>query len=385
MMRTKKLIMILAAGILILTSLLAVHPVFAEEAAPGTSFFDPPLCIPGYYEKSPADCLAYGASQSIKSQTETGIPYPVPPLPGIPTDPSLSELPVRIAKVEEGGALPVYPSYDAAMAGSPVMGTIQAGPMRYVTAINSANGFVQMDADKNLEISNGWVQAKLLFSWNRFQGLAFNQTPKYDFGWMVNPSPAYVGPSFARQIPGLEYQKYQSFWVFKTVNAEGYDWYLVDENTWVPSLKARKFHPDTTRPEGVKSDRWISMDLENFVLGVYDNDQLVFATLMSTGRKPYYTVSGTFQIDRIYEKVTMQDSYEADRSDYYQLQGVPWALFFHKNTAVHGVYWPSMLGFQMSHGCINLAPGDAHWLYNWAKMGDYVYVFGDNTKGDGTQ
>jgi len=374
----KKLILILSVCLLILGNLLVVQPVAAAESKPNTSFFDPPLCIPGNYLKSPTSCVPLGASQSIKAQAETGVPYPIPLMPTIPLDPKLTDLPIYVAKVEEGGALPVYPSLDAARAGSPVLRTIQAGPMRYVTAVNSRDNFVQMDTGE-------WVQAKIIYSWNRFQGLAFSQTPKYDFGWMVNPSPVYATPGFANPIPGLEYEKYKSFWIFKTEQAEGYDWFLVDENTWVPSLKARKFHPDATPPQGVESDRWISIDLENFVLGVYDKGQLVFATLVSTGRFPFYTIIGTYQIDRIYDKVTMQDSYEPDRSDYYQLQGVPWALFFHLNTALHGVYWPTMLGFQMSHGCVNLATGDAKWIYDWAKMGDYVYVFGNNAKGDGTQ
>ena len=33
------------------------------------------------------------------------------------------------------------------------------------------------------------------------------------------------------------------------------------------------------------------------------------------------------------------------------------------------------LAIPQSHGCVNLSPGDAHWLYDWAEVGDYVYVF----------
>ncbi|HSN95331.1 MAG TPA: hypothetical protein VLR89_09770, partial [Anaerolineaceae bacterium] len=129
----KKLILILSVCLLILGNLLVAQPVAAAESKPNTSFFDPPLCIPGNYLISPASCVAMGASQSIKAQAETGVPYPIPPMPTIPLDPKLTDLPVYVAKVEEGGALPVYPSLDAARAGSPVISTIQAGPMRYVT------------------------------------------------------------------------------------------------------------------------------------------------------------------------------------------------------------------------------------------------------------
>jgi len=45
---------------------------------------------------------------------------------------------------------------------------------------------------------------------------------------------------------------------------------------------------DTTPPQGVTGDRWISIDLYDQIALVYDNRQLVFATLVSTGGKPYY-------------------------------------------------------------------------------------------------
>ena len=30
---------------------------------------------------------------------------------------------------------------------------------------------------------------------------------------------------------------------------------------------------------------------------------------------------------------------------------------------------------RMSHGCVNLSIGDSHWLYDWANVGDSVYVY----------
>jgi lipoprotein-anchoring transpeptidase ErfK/SrfK len=131
---------------------------------------------------------------------------------------------------------------------------------------------------------------------------------------------------------------------------------------------------DLTRPEGVESDRWINIDLYNLTLSVYENGELKFASLIASGLAPFYTQPGTFQIFRADKTVTMQDAYEADRSDFYHLQAVPWALFYDRNTAIHGVYWPVILGFPQSHGCVNMSPGDAHWVFNWAEVGDWVYV-----------
>ena len=63
-----------------------------------------------------------------------------------------------------------------------------------------------------------------------------------------------------------------------------------------------------------------------------------------------------------------------DPTDYYYLDNVPWTMYFDKARALHGAYWRTRFGYPQSHGCVNLSVGDAHWLFNWAHEGDYVYV-----------
>jgi lipoprotein-anchoring transpeptidase ErfK/SrfK len=79
----------------------------------------------------------------------------------------------------------------------------------------------------------------------------------------------------------------------------------------------------------------------------------------------------------IYKKVDageMRGAFEADRSDFYYLEDVPWTLYFDKARALHAAYWRTRFGFAQSHGCVNLSPGDAHWLFDWSQEGDWVYV-----------
>jgi len=50
----------------------------------------------------------------------------------------------------------------------------------------------------------------------------------------------------------------------------------------------------------------------------------------------------------------------------YELPGVPWVSFFYKTgVAFHGCYWHDNYGNEMSHGCVNMTPEDAKWLYRW--------------------
>jgi len=128
-------------------------------------------------------------------------------------------------------------------------------------------------------------------------------------------------------------------------------------------------------PEGVTNGRWIEVNLYQQTLAVYENNQIVFATLIATGADPYFTKPGLFQIYEKKELETMTGSFAADKSDYYYLENVPWTMYFDENRALHGAYWRALFGYTQSHGCVNLSVGDAHWLYNWAQVGDWVYVW----------
>lgn len=50
----------------------------------------------------------------------------------------------------------------------------------------------------------------------------------------------------------------------------------------------------------------------------------------------------------------------------YELPGVPWVSFFFKTgVAFHGCYWHDNYGNEMSHGCVNMKPEEAKWLFRW--------------------
>ncbi len=376
-MKFKYIAILLVLSLLASTFFSSAEVVSASSEMVGKTDEDKPICQPGLYVVDPGDCLPLGPSETIKDLKSRGFRYPPLDLAARKPDASLSQLPIMIAKVESTGPLPVFASLGDAEASGPAIRTIAAGPMRYVTMVNqtSIHGatFVMMETGE-------WVEATPLYSYNTFQGLEFTRMPKNDFGWTVNPTPSYTGPGFSYATTGKEYEKYALYQIFNVAEADGYEWYEIAPGEWLNSHKGRRVPVDPTRPEGVEGNRWIKIDLFNQVLSVYEDGQLKFASLIASGLDPFFTQPGTFQIYRSFKTVTMQDSYEADRSDYYQLQGVPWALFYDRNTAIHGIYWPVMLGFPQSHGCVNMTPGDAQWLYNWAKEGDWVYVFDPSGK-----
>ena len=125
-------------------------------------------------------------------------------------------------------------------------------------------------------------------------------------------------------------------------------------------------------PTGVGAgERWIEIDLSHQVLIAYDGTTPRYATLVSTGRTrtpgpefDYLTPTGLFRIRGKHLTSTMDD--DAPGAPPYSLEDVPYVMYFHGAYAFHSAFWHDRFGRPRSHGCINLAPKDAKWLYNWA-------------------
>ena len=59
----------------------------------------------------------------------------------------------------------------------------------------------------------------------------------------------------------------------------------------------------------------------------------------------------------------LDENDDADR--HYSIEDVPFVQFFDKAVALHGAFWHRDFGHVHSHGCVNLAPLDARWLFGW--------------------
>ena len=119
------------------------------------------------------------------------------------------------------------------------------------------------------------------------------------------------------------------------------------------------------RPRGVaETDRWIHVDLSEQTLVAYEGDTPVFATLVSSGRTNFETPTGTFRIESKHVSTTMDDPDALTEA--YSIEDVPWTMYFHESYALHAAFWHDYFGRPRSHGCVNLSPADARWLFSWA-------------------
>jgi lipoprotein-anchoring transpeptidase ErfK/SrfK len=147
---------------------------------------------------------------------------------------------------------------------------------------------------------------------------------------------------------------------------------MVGLDRWVEARKVAQVVVNGQPPEGSnQAPRWIDVNLAEQTLAVYDGGQMVFATMIATGVEPFWTRPGLFQIAQKKPTETMRNN---DPSDFYYLEDVPWTMYFDGPRALHGAYWRTRFGYPQSHGCVNLSVGDAHWLFDWAHEGDWVYV-----------
>lgn len=114
-------------------------------------------------------------------------------------------------------------------------------------------------------------------------------------------------------------------------------------------------------PEGTQ---WVHVDLGDQVLVAYEGDTPVFATLVSSGKPGHEPPKGVFRVHKKYLSKTMAGDDEVD--GYYEVAQVPWTLYYWGSFAIHGAYWHDDFGVVKSHGCTNVSPPDARWLFYWA-------------------
>jgi hypothetical protein len=118
------------------------------------------------------------------------------------------------------------------------------------------------------------------------------------------------------------------------------------------------------RPPGVGGDeRWVHVDLSEQTLVAYDGDRPVFATLVSTGKSPGMTPVGVHRVQSKFIATSMRD--QPVEEEAYSIEDVPWTQYFSNSVALHGAFWHGGFGLVRSHGCVNLSPSDARWLFGF--------------------
>ncbi|MCB9674787.1 MAG: L,D-transpeptidase [Alphaproteobacteria bacterium] len=268
-------------------------------------------------------------------------------------------LPFVYGRVWKQWKAPLYASAEAFAAGEGPVGQLPVGRRaRFVGATETPRGVVLLRDDGTVV-----PEAEIyVFPITRFQGRDLRD----------DPVPAGHVPAWAVEYDGLDAAGPDGSAVTMpyhtplSAQAEPVDgeWVatVADLEVHVPvTAQLRVWRPAERPAEAGDSELWLDLDTRQQVLGVLEGDTLIYATLVSTGLWSTPTPSGTF---RITDKAAWGDMRSRPgAADAYYVEAVPWVLHFKARYALHGAYWHWGFGHRASHGCVNLAPSDAQWLY----------------------
>ena len=146
-------------------------------------------------------------------------------------------------------------------------------------------------------------------------------------------------------------------------------------------------NPYGVDPTGLPGRKRIVVSISQQTMTVYQGDQIVLQSLVSTGLAPNNTEIGVFHVRLKYETQDMAGFTDAtgevvgfedsgtQTANRYEMKDVPDVMYFNFDAeALHGTYWHNNFGQRMSHGCVNLPLDVAAFMYDFAPLGTEVTV-----------
>ncbi|NIS80337.1 MAG: L,D-transpeptidase family protein [Anaerolineales bacterium] len=358
---------VLALSFAILAGL-SQSPFRVEAGAPQADSQDL-ICPTRLMLRHPERCPQTGPGAKVLELARLGL-YPERPLPTIPIDASMSYFPFGYLRASNRN-VPIYPTAEAARRGRNASSRISPGFV-FLSYVNSRN---PTESGNVYRSQQGYVRGNSVsqVTPSYHKGLAFTRTPERPFGWINS------GGSCPQRTPGGTadyvdrcFMRYEVVQIYLEQVVDGETWYLIGPDEWLQAQFIAMVEPDTQRPDGVDGERWISVNLDEQTITAYEDGQLVYATVGSTGRYGVWTQPGTFQVWAKLERDNMTGGVD---EGFYYLEDVPWVLYFDQARALHGTYWHNQFGKPNSRGCVNLSITDARWFFEFAQEGTWVHVW----------
>ncbi|TPV97157.1 MAG: L,D-transpeptidase [Myxococcales bacterium FL481] len=281
-----------------------------------------------------------------------------------PVVPSGRTLPYRYARVRSD-AVPVYPSADAIRDGLPA-GLLAKGMSLAIDDSRTVEGRTYLVTTSGRWVSRedvGWLGEGSTWQGVRLRG----QHVGPSFAWTrPTKTSVYAAPSSRSKVLRKLPRRSRVPLLAHNGAAGRSAMWRIDDTGWVAATALNEVVVREP-PEGLISAddpnrQWIDVDVGEQVLVAYRGRSPVFATMISSGRA-HPTPLGNYPI---WAKVTdMKMGNQAYEDKAYLVEGVPWVLLFQGHNALHGAYWHDSFGTRKSHGCVNLSPKDARWVFNW--------------------
>ena len=323
------------------------------------------ICSLDMTQRYPERCPSFsrGAQQVRIAYLRSRLPNPLPELPVEELEASDEAVTSYTFAIVRPLPVATYKHPEEAAAGLP--------PVReFIEGDNwvSVMGSVEYNGETWYEINSGeFIRAEhlALTRPSHFQGVRLAEQPQYPFGWInrdINPSPTPGGEPRADVL----LRRYEMINIFGQEQIGEKLWYMIGPDLWVEQSYTSRVDVDPM-PDGVQAgEKWIEVNTFEQTLAAYEGERMVFATLVSTGRSHTWTPDG---LTRIWSKFTATPMANRETTPddpaWYYLEDVEWTQYFNGAYALHTAYWHNAFGFTRSHGCVNMAPLDAKWLFGW--------------------
>jgi hypothetical protein len=333
------------------------------------------LCLPGIYlgDDMP-ECILLGPAEYFTHIAWIEAEIASQAYRYTPIDSAYGTTHLTYLELNEDNPRYKYSSLEDAMQGGKRSSTLAEGNA-YVSYVNQ----VTSNGKTFFELTDGnWIRSGAISGFaepNTFRGVLTQGTPERIFGWVLLETETHSKPGYFKGTgTGNKLERYSIIEAFEVEKIGKSNWYMVAPGEWIFQTDVALIYPSNNPPERVRNSRWIEINLFEQTVAVYENGEMVFATLTTTGASRTATRPGLFTV---YEKhiITSMAGGDKENGDYYNLKDVPWTMYFDERRALHAEYWHDHLGYRSSHGCANLSFPDAQWLFEWAEMGDWVYVW----------
>lgn len=202
--------------------------------------------------------------------------------------------------------------------------------------------------------------------------LAGDDAPKLPVGWVRVTAAKYELKDDKLERKGSLERFTMVPMTDKTMTKGGTRYRQAKDGFWIKAHQIAVTEPGPPPSDVGQTERWIDVDISSQTLVAFEGKVPVYATMVSSGKKgstratDHSTVLGTFRVREKHVSATMDGDGAAPGEGPYSIQDVPYVMYFERSYAIHGAFWHNNFGTRMSHGCVNLAPLDAKWVFLWS-------------------
>ena len=160
------------------------------------------------------------------------------------------------------------------------------------------------------------------------------------------------------------------------VNGHGYGYGAYGEFFWADGAGLKVLTDEDVAPispDVDPNDKKISANLDYQTLACYEGASEVYFCRLSSGLS--YDPSTGQTSDKLatpvgnlltHWKIISLNMTAGTFQSGYSTPAVPWdTMISGDGIAIHGAFWHNAFGEKRSHGCINVSPEDAKWIFRW--------------------